>query len=76
VPPEGIGLRDSARLWQRFGRWIYPNAEDFSGFGDLRGFAEAFGPGFSIRFLALRGDGATPLATLKDLVRAIGERAG
>ncbi len=76
VPPEDIGLRDSARLWQRFGRWIYPNAEDFSGFGDLRGFAGAFAPGFSIRFLALRGDGAAPLATLKDLVRATGGKAG
>ncbi len=76
VPPEDIGLRDSARLWQRFGRWIYPNAEDFSGFGDLRGFAGAFGPEYSIRFLALRGDGAAPLATLKDLVRATGGKAG
>ncbi len=76
VPPEGIGLRDSARLWQRFGRWIYPNAEDFSGFGALRGFAEDFAPGFCVRYLALRGDGASPVATLKDLVRATSGRAG
>ena len=76
VPPEGIGLRESARLWQRFGRWIYPHGEDFRDFEALRAFAEAFNACYTSRHLAFRGDGSTPIATLKDLVRAIRGQEG
>lgn len=76
APLAGLPDDAYARLFARFGRFIYERAENFYGFQGLRKFKEKFGPTWEPRYLAAPGAWQMPLVLAEVALLTSGGVAG